>query len=324
MNRLKAFREIERITQSEMSERLGLSTAMISAIESGRRTFAGSLDTIGYGDDRLVLPDMSEPLHRTRAATSVASKKRAKELIRLAGEVFRELQAATPQAPASNLQRLAAPTSVDTVEDLAAEVRSLLDREESGPIQNLTDAAERAGICLIPIFGLDGVDGLSSWVEGVPVIGLNPAVPGDRIRFSLAHEIGHLAMHTSRHDHVESEANRFAGAMLFPRADFDAAMVDKPNMRHFVSLKASWGVSVAALIYRAHELDYIDDSRYRSLQIQMSKWRRNEPGGFRAMHGTLLSWLVRSNGGTTEVAKNFGFNRNHVAELQDWRHLRAA
>ncbi|MYV30299.1 ImmA/IrrE family metallo-endopeptidase [Rhodococcus sp. DSM 6344] len=324
MNRLKSYREIERITQSEMSELLGLSTAMISAIESGRRSFTGSLESIGYGDDRLRLPDMSEPLHRTKAATSVSSKKRAKELIRLAGEVFGELQQVTPQAPKSNLQRLTSPTSTETVEEVAAEVRSLLDREESGPIQNLTDAAERAGICLIPIRGLEGVDGLSSWVSGVPVIGLNPAVPGDRLRFSLAHEIGHLAMHTSRNDHVETEANRFAGAVLFPRADFDAAMIDRPSMRHFVSLKSAWGVSIAALIYRAHELEYIDDSRYRSLQIQMSKWRRSEPGSFRPKYGTLLSWLIENQGGTDAVSKRFGFKRSHLAELQDWRHLRTA
>jgi len=188
----------------------------------------------------------------------------------------------------------------------------------------LTDAAERAGICLIPIRGLEVVDGLSSWVSGVPVIGLNPAVPGDRLRFSLAHEIGHLAMHTSRNDHVETEANRFAGAVLFPRADFDAAMIDRPSMRHFVSLKSAWGVSIAALIYRAHELEYIDDSRYRSLQIQMSKWRRSEPGSFRPKYGTLLSWLIENQGGTDAVSKRFGFKRSHLAELQDWRHLRTA
>ena len=71
----------------------------------------------------------------------------------------------------------------------------MLDHEETGPIQNLTAAAERAGICLIPIVGLPGIDGLSSWVNGVPVIGVSPNIPGDRFRFTLAHEIGHLLMH---------------------------------------------------------------------------------------------------------------------------------
>lgn len=324
MNRLKAYRDIEQMTQGELAEILGVSSQLVSAIESGRRAFTGTLEPLGYSNDRLTVPDMSEPLHRTKSVTSVASKRRAKELIRFAGEVFSELQRVTDGAPRSVLERLGPPIGPDAVEDSAGEMRALLQREETGPIQNLTDAAERAGICIIPVVGLEGVDGLSSWVNGVPVIGLDPTVPGDRLRFSLAHEIGHLSLHARRHDAVELEANRFAGALLFPQEDFEAAMTDKPTMRDFVGLKATWGVSIAALIYRAHQLDYIDDSRYRSLQIQMAKWKRNEPGTFRPANGTLLPWLIETNGGPATVAERLGVSRRHLAAVQDWRHLRSA
>lgn len=321
MNRLRAYRDIEGINQAELSDMLGLSVPMISAIESGRRTFSGDLEPLGYRNDRLALPDMSEPIHRARASTAVAAKKQAKELLRLAGEVFGELLNRTANAPEVLLRRL---PSSHSIEDAAADLRAVIGQEEAGPIKNLTTVVERAGVCLIPIVGLPGLDGLSSWVNGIPVIGLDPSVPGDRFRFSLGHECGHLTFHERPHDSSESEANRFAGSLLFPKADFDAAMIDKPKLHHFIDMKSSWGISVAALIYRAHELDHIDDARYRALQIQMSKWRKNEPGEFQPVTGTLFRRLVEVNGGTAEVAKRLGINTKHLGMLLNWSHLRLA
>ena len=92
MNRLRAFRDIEMLNQGDLADLLDISVPMVSAIESGRRTFSGDLEQLGYSHDRLSLPDMSEPIHRARASTSVAAKKRAKELLRLAGEVFGDMR----------------------------------------------------------------------------------------------------------------------------------------------------------------------------------------------------------------------------------------
>ena len=324
MNRLRAFRDIEGINQDELGGVLGLSLQMVSAIESGRRTFSGGLAPLGYRDDRFTLPSMSEPLHRHRASTGVAAKKKAKELIRLAGEVFGELVSRTPNAPIWTLDRRSSPMSHQELENLTIEVRGLLEHEESGPIRNLTAAVERAGVCLIPITNVTGIDGLSSWVNNVPVIGLSPNMPGDRFRFTLSHELGHLLMHHRIAEYVEKEANQFAGALLFPREDFDAAMPERPQLRDFIALKSSWGIAVSALVYRAHELGYLDDRRYRALQIQMSKWHKNEPMTFPPVYGSLLARLIDVNGGTSDVAHDLGFNKSHLAELTDWRYLRAA
>lgn len=78
MNRLRAFRDIEGLNQADLADLVGLSVPMVSAIESGRRPFNGDLTAIGYDPRRLTLPDMSEPIHRARASTAVAAKKRAK------------------------------------------------------------------------------------------------------------------------------------------------------------------------------------------------------------------------------------------------------
>ncbi len=324
MNRLRAYREIEGISQEELGELLHLSPQMVSAVEGGRRQFSGSLAPLGYSDDRFDLPDMSEPLHRQRASTKITARKRARELLRLAGEVFRDLRARTSRTPEVLLTPLPGPTTADELEDLAVELRYALRHEAEGPIRNLTAAVERAGVCVVPMVGLEGIDGLSSWVEGVPVVGLSPAVPGDRFRLTLSHELAHLTLHKRPGENAEREANRFAGALLFPREEFEAHMPARPQLRDFIALKSAWGVSVAALVYRAHELEYIDDRRYRALQIQMAKWRRAEPATFTPATGQLISRLIEVNGGLDAVARDLGVNRKHLQAVSSWSHLRVA
>lgn len=323
MNRLLSYREIEGLSQEQLGERLGLSAQMVSAIEKGTRSFAGDLTPIGYANDRFAIPDMSEPLHRQRAATKVATRKRAKELLRLGGEVFGELRESTSGSPKLVLTPGDAPTSMDEIDDLAADVRYSLRHEEHGPIRNLTSIVERAGVCILPIVGL-GLDGISAWVGNVPVIGVAPNVPGDRFRLTLGHELAHLLLHRRPISTNEPEANRFASNLLFPRAEFDDLIPSNPQLRDFVNLKSSWGVSAAALIYRAHDLEYIDDKRYRALQIQMSRWRRTEPAYFAPVHGELMNTLVTKNGGSKAVARDLGVKREHLEELSNWSHLRVA
>jgi Zn-dependent peptidase ImmA (M78 family)/transcriptional regulator with XRE-family HTH domain len=325
VNRLRSYRFIEDINQEELGRRLGISTPMVSAIESGRRAMSVDLTQLGYSPERFDIPDMSEPLHRTRASTKVASKKRAQELLRLAGEVFSELREVTDRAPRTTLERLQTPPeSLDDVEDWATEIRYMLQHEESGPIRNLTASVERAGVCIVPLTALPGIDGLSAWVNDVPVIGISTSIPGDRFRFTLAHEVMHLTAHRRPTDYTESEANRFAGALLISRSDLDAALPPHPQLRDFINLKSSWGIAASALVYRAHELGHLNDKRYRALQIQMSKWRKSEPGTFAPAFGQLLSKLIEVNEGVEKVASKLGLNKAHLAQLTNWSHLRVA
>ncbi|MEM7286412.1 MAG: ImmA/IrrE family metallo-endopeptidase [Actinomycetota bacterium] len=323
MNRLRAYREIENKSGAETAKLLGISTSMVSAIESGRRPLTISLDPLGYSSDRFELPDMSEPHHRQLSRTRVSSTRRAKELLRLGGELYNELIAAVG-ARASMLERLGPITDHAQLAQIADLVRGALGAEPTGPIRNLTAAVERAGVCLVPISDLDGIDGISAWVDGRPVVGLAPDVPGDRFRLTLAHELGHLVMHSRAGENSEHEANRFASLLLLPPDDFEAAVPPRPTIRDFVHLKASWGVSVAALIYRSHEEGILDDRRYRSLQIQMSKWRHVEPGRFEALPGRALPDLLERAGGPAAVAERHGLNEDHVRLTTTWAPPRAS
>ena len=87
--------------------------------------------------------------------------------------------------------------------------------------------------------------------------------------------------------------------------------------------KKSWGISVSSLALRAHRLGYIDDRTYRSLQIQMSRWRKNEPAEFPPVPGQLLPRLVEINGGIRVCADRLGVNDSHLREVAGWHRLRA-
>jgi Zn-dependent peptidase ImmA (M78 family) len=326
MNRLRAYRAIEQITQEELGRLLGISTPMVSAIEIGRRPLSAGIDLtpLDYSPDRFTLPEMSTPLHRHRASTRVAMTSRAQELLRLAGEVYDDLRDRTERIPPVSLDRLPPPQSLEDLEELAVNVRYQLRHEEGGPIRNLTAAVERAGVCLVPITGLPGIDGISSWVNGVPVIGVSPQIPGDRFRFTLAHELAHLLIHTQRTADTEHQAQRFAGALLIPREEFHEAMPERPKLRDFIALKSSWGLAVSALVYRAHELNYIDDSRFRALQVQMSKWHKSEPAEFTPVYGQVLPRLMETHGGSEGAGRMLGLNRRHLAETVRWQRLHVA
>ena len=332
-DRLLSIRRLNKLTQEEIGRKLGVDRGLISNIELGRRPFSLDVTPLGFSPERFAVhASMSEPMHRARASTLRAARDCAKERLRLACEVFVELAADQDAMPVSRLPRIG-DVPLSDVDEVAHEVRvGVLDAESLAPIGNLTEAVERAGVIVIPIRDLEGIGGLSSWVSlhghTYPVVGLDPDVPGDRFRFSLLHELGHLVMHGPRRvpsngpapASSESEANRFARSVLLPEAVFDELFAGPtPTLRDFISLKQVWGISVAAMVYGAHELGYIDDQRYRSLQIQMSKWRRKEPLTFDISPGSLLPWLVASAGGVRAAAARLEMPAEYISDLIAWR-----
>jgi Zn-dependent peptidase ImmA (M78 family) len=93
--------------------------------------------------------------------------------------------------------------------------------------------------------------------------------------------LGHLVLHSERTSvDPESEANAFAGALLFPRAAvIDDGIGEHTTLNQYARVKARFGVSIQALVMRAAATGAISDERKRSLFIQISGrgWRKNEP-----------------------------------------------
>lgn len=152
----------------------------------------------------------------------------------------------------------------------------------AGPVKDLTGWIERAGVFVIhmemPDASMDGVTLRSPDLP--PCIFLNKHLPADRMRHTLAHELGHLIMHRFPNPHMESEANKFAGTFLMPAADirpyFSGRRVD---LRLLAALKPEWRVAMQSLLYRATDLGFVDknQARYLWMQFNQRKLRMREP-----------------------------------------------
>jgi Zn-dependent peptidase ImmA (M78 family) len=151
-----------------------------------------------------------------------------------------------------------------------------------GPIQNLTKALEAAGVVVVHSFlGGSAVDGVTFSAPGLPpLIVLNQEQPADRMRFTLAHELGHLVMHRGQPTkEMEDEANLFASAFLMPARDIRGALNRRIDVRLFAELKPIWRVSMQGLLYRAGRLGLLTDNQQRYLwqQFSINRWRTREP-----------------------------------------------
>ena len=168
---------------------------------------------------------------------------------------------------------------VNTPQEAAKKLRSLwvLGNE---PLENLTATVEDAGVLVFLCdFKDNNVDGVSLKMHGVsPCVFLNANQPNDRIRFTLAHELGHLVLHEEPSEFMEKEANDFAAEFLMPEEKI-IDQLGSTNLAHYLRLKKEWKTSMAALIYRASELGTITSSQSANLwrQMAMRGYRKVEP-----------------------------------------------
>ncbi|GLY33566.1 hypothetical protein Kisp02_69310 [Kineosporia sp. NBRC 101731] len=97
----------------------------------------------------------------------------------------------------------------------------------------------------------------------------------------MAHELGHLVLHSNTlgSDDLEAEANAFAAEFLMP------AELVRPSLRNLklgrlLDLKREYGVSMQALVERAYQLDLLSPTQRTSTYKLLSAkgWRTREPG----------------------------------------------
>ncbi len=130
------------------------------------------------------------------------------------------------------------------------------------------------------------MDALSAWVGDhgrQPVIAVLSGKPPDRLRFSTAHELGHLLLdHAARGtpgSKEEHEADAFAAELLLPADAARQELTSPVTLSKLMPLKQRWRIALSALARRAHDIEVITERQYRYLltQISVRGWRKQEP-----------------------------------------------
>lgn len=180
--------------------------------------------------------------------------------------------------PEVRIPTIADAVSNEDVERAAEQCRSEWD-VGVGPIADMTRLAELVGAVVTSFRSISTEIDAMSFAFGRPIIVRNEAKRSAcRQRFDIAHELAHAVMHSGRQtgDHAtESEAHRFAGALLVPRNMmvklFPHSRGSRLDWIGLSEFKRTWKISKAAAVYRARTLGLLTDEQYRSAAISLKR-----------------------------------------------------
>lgn len=180
------------------------------------------------------------------------------------------------------------------IHEIARSVRAAWKLPQ-GPIKNLTESIEAAGGIVIKCdFGTIKIDALSEHFPGLPpLFFINSKSPGDRLRFTLAHELGHIVMHSIPNQNMENEADLFASEFLIPSHEIKP-LLSTVNLPVLANLKAYWKVSMASILMKARDMGKVRQETYIYLWKEMSSagYRRREPIDIPAEEPTTLKKMI--------------------------------
>lgn len=311
---LRLARQFRGFQQKELADLARIDPALLSRAENGAgvpsdvviERLANELTVpqalFGFAFQPVGLPISYHPMWRKRQSVSQRETDRVLADANMRAMHLRRLLPSVDLEPELPLPQIEPGEYGNDGREIARLVRRAWGLP-SGPLPNLTALVERAGIF---VFHVDlekqvNVDGLTMRLAGLPpIIILNNQMPADRMRFTLAHELGHLIMHVVPTPEMEQQANQFASALLVPeddiRKEFAGRRVD---MKLLARLKPEWRVSMAALLYAAKEIGVIGPGQSQTLWRQYSAARYKTIGepaelNFPMERATLGAFLVRA------------------------------
>jgi Zn-dependent peptidase ImmA (M78 family)/transcriptional regulator with XRE-family HTH domain len=292
---LRTVRQARGKSQAQLAEEAGVSQAAISKIEAGligepaTDVIDKLAEAVGFPRSIFFEPDRAfglpislhgNAMYRRKASTGNRALEKLEADLNIRLMHVRRLLASADLEAQLPLPALDVDEYGGNVELIAEMVRRTW-LIPNGPLHELTSYVERAGILVIECdLSSIGVDGLTIRSLGAPpCVFIDQSAPGDRQRFTLAHELGHLVMHSVPSPTMEAEANLFASALLMPKRDIRPYLLDKVTIQKLASLKPIWRVSMASLLMRCQSIGAITDTQAQYLWRQMSAmgYRRAEP-----------------------------------------------
>jgi Zn-dependent peptidase ImmA (M78 family)/transcriptional regulator with XRE-family HTH domain len=289
---LRLARQRLGLTQKSAAERLGIIQPVLSRYENGVAEPDSALllkaarayevpQAFFVMKDPVYGPPVSvHPMPRARSDVTARDLDMVTAELNIRVMQMRRFLESVDFEPTNDLPPLDVET-FGSAERVAATVRAHWG-VPSGPIKDLTALLERAG-AVVGISDLGGasISGMTFRVPGQPpLVLINQEHSADRMRFTLAHELGHLTMHRFPTATMEREADEFASALLMPRAEISQAFAGRRvTLALLAGLKREWRVSMQSLLMRARSLGYVNENQNRYLwqQISARGWRLREP-----------------------------------------------
>lgn len=289
-SRIQRARKGANVSQRDLAKQVGLSAMMISKYENDQSVpdsemllrFAKALET---KLDYFFRPDsFSVELLAYRKHAKLGKKKLEAIKVHIQDwlEPYLEVEDIFPH---EKIQIDLPSYDVETMEDVEGAALELRKAWHLGvdPIENLIQLLEDKGLKVGLVSGFEDFDACTFTFDGNLVIASKSEISGDRQRFNIAHELGHLVLACQGELDEEKAANRFAGAFLVPteRAIFELGMYRRDlDVNELHLLKHKYGLSMGGWIYRAKDLGIISESAFRRLfqQFRANYWNREEPG----------------------------------------------
>jgi Zn-dependent peptidase ImmA (M78 family)/transcriptional regulator with XRE-family HTH domain len=167
------------------------------------------------------------------------------------------------------------------VETAASEVRRRWELG-SGPVVNLLGLLEDKGVAVYETRNIDGFDGLSGRFGTVPFVAVSRDLPADRVRFTAAHELAHILCEFSGNESPEGMCHGFAAAFLLPKTALEKAFAPsrrKIGLGELGEVKEAFGISLQAIMHRAHALGFVGDRQLRAFRetVKAKGWSTTEP-----------------------------------------------
>jgi Zn-dependent peptidase ImmA (M78 family) len=292
--RLSMMRKAAGLSMRELAARAGISHNAIARYERGEMMPGSAVlvrlaSALDVGLEPLLRPTtatVGEPAYHKRSRLSVRLQEQVRA--RIQEEVERHLEAEAllplddrPVFRMPDIDRTVG--SLEQVERAATDLRRAWDLG-SDSVESVVEILEEHGVKVVMVDAPETFDGCAYWVNQViPVIAVRTGMTGDRQRFSLLRELGHLVVECAAGLDSEKASMRFAGAFLVPR---QMVRMELGGVRHnldedeLLILKHRYGMSVQAWIYRARDLGIVSSAVAVACLARLSAQgqRRREPG----------------------------------------------
>jgi Zn-dependent peptidase ImmA (M78 family)/transcriptional regulator with XRE-family HTH domain len=307
-SRLKAARVASGLSTRDVASRLPdahkVSHATIANYESGR--FSPPMELLSaisdlYGKPVIWFLSSSPPLTGIRYRCRKSKlRKQDKDWYEANAAVVLEAYARL-EADVKRPLKSKAPISAKPGESpavLAARVRDQQKVPATEPIPSVVAILERYGVRVVELATDLPIDGMAATFGTGYAVVMNPNTSNDRCRMNAGHELFHVLYGDCENgatpDKVaEPRAFEAASNLIMPEPQLKEAFRGQSMVR-LVQYKERFGISLAAMVYRAQNAGIITESTSKWLWIEFAKrgWRTNEPGRVRPDRATRFEELL--------------------------------